>query len=181
MNRGSIGDACQIILTILVFLILLAGIWIYSFQEWGTLLALVFGWIPAVIAGVLGGLITYFCWPIVALGLVWLIASLDLGENVYSFVQGIGILIAFFLLTGWIEQKYRLFIEKHPKVRDFLRFISRIFQIILAALLFYIIPMSLIGTIFLGGSTSDDKNIIAGMLALLPIGCTVGIYASRKK
>jgi hypothetical protein len=37
------------------------AIWIYAFASWGLLLGLMFGWIPALIGGVILG----FLWPLV--------------------------------------------------------------------------------------------------------------------
>jgi len=49
------------------------GIWFYAMAQWGLLLGLIFGWIPAMIGGVMLG----FLWPlvIVALLFMWAIAS----------------------------------------------------------------------------------------------------------
>lgn len=52
---------------ILVFI----GVWIYAISEWGFLLGLIFGWIPAIIAGIIGG----FLWPLIALIILWLMVS----------------------------------------------------------------------------------------------------------
>ena len=41
-------------------------IWIYAIVEWGLLLGLVFGWIPALIGGFIVGLL----WPLVVLGIL---------------------------------------------------------------------------------------------------------------
>lgn len=38
-------------------------VWIYAISEWGLLLGLMFGWIPALIGGAIAGLL----WPIVAI------------------------------------------------------------------------------------------------------------------
>ena len=43
------------------------GIWIYSFDQWGLLFGLLFGWIPAIIGGVVIG----FAWPLIAIVLIW--------------------------------------------------------------------------------------------------------------
>ena len=50
------------IVGILVFL----GVWIYSLFTWGLLVGLLIGWLPALIAGVVCGLL----WPIVLLSLI---------------------------------------------------------------------------------------------------------------
>lgn len=51
--------------------LIFVSIWIYAISEWGLLLGLMFGWIPATIGGVVGG----FLWPIIALIIVWIIIS----------------------------------------------------------------------------------------------------------
>ncbi len=45
----------------IVGLIVFAIIWLVAITEWGFLFGIMFGWIPALIAGVVGGLI----WPLV--------------------------------------------------------------------------------------------------------------------
>jgi len=37
------------------------GVWIYAMAEWGFLIGIIFGWIPAFIAGLIGGLL----WPVI--------------------------------------------------------------------------------------------------------------------
>ncbi len=44
-------------------------IWIYAMSEWGFLLGLMFGWIPALI----GGVVLAFLWPLVVIVIVLLI------------------------------------------------------------------------------------------------------------
>ena len=44
-------------------ILIFAGTWIYAMGEWGFLWGIIFGWIPALIAGVVGG----FIWPILAI------------------------------------------------------------------------------------------------------------------
>ena len=39
------------------------GVWIYAMAEWGLLLGIMFGWIPAIIAAFVGGLL----WPLIAI------------------------------------------------------------------------------------------------------------------
>jgi hypothetical protein len=39
------------------------GIWFYALEEWGLLLGLMFGWVPATIGAGLCG----FLWPLIAL------------------------------------------------------------------------------------------------------------------
>lgn len=51
---GVIGG----IIGVLAFL----GIWIYALSEWGFLLGLMFGWIPAII----GGIVAAYIWPLLA-------------------------------------------------------------------------------------------------------------------
>lgn len=47
-------------------------IWIYAMSEWGFLLGLMFGWIPAII----GGIILAFLWPLVAFVITLIILGL---------------------------------------------------------------------------------------------------------
>ena len=56
---------------IIAGIIVFIGVWIYAISEWGFLLGLIFGWIPAIIAGVIGG----FLWPLIALIILWLVVS----------------------------------------------------------------------------------------------------------
>lgn len=43
-------------------------IWLYSFFAWGFLIGLIFGWIPALIGGLLFG----FLWPLVIIAVIFL-------------------------------------------------------------------------------------------------------------
>jgi len=43
--------------------------WIYACSTWGFLIGLMFGWIPALIAGIIGG----FLWPILMLLIIIMI------------------------------------------------------------------------------------------------------------
>lgn len=62
------------------------AIWIYSFYEWGLLLGLIFGWIPALIGGVIIGAL----WPLAAAILIWIYVSSDgAGTDVSSFLQSL--------------------------------------------------------------------------------------------
>ena len=56
-------------------LIVFLGVWLYALSEWGFLFGLIFGWIPALIAGVVMG----FLWPIVAVSVI--IIAVYLGVN----------------------------------------------------------------------------------------------------
>lgn len=47
------------------------GVWIYAMGEWGFLIGIMAGWIPAVISAV----IAYYVWPIAALILGWLLLT----------------------------------------------------------------------------------------------------------
>mgnify|MGYP006901968839 CR=1 FL=1 len=47
-------------------------IWIYAMSDWGLLLGLMFGWIPALI----GGVVLAFLWPLVILAMVGIIILL---------------------------------------------------------------------------------------------------------
>jgi hypothetical protein len=46
---------------ILTGIVIFGGVWIYAISQWGFLLGLGFGWIPALIAAYIGG----FLWPLV--------------------------------------------------------------------------------------------------------------------
>ncbi len=48
------------------------AIWLYSLAEWGFLLGLTIGWVPALI----GGTILGFLWPLVVLALIILFNNL---------------------------------------------------------------------------------------------------------
>ena len=45
------------------------GVWIYSLSEWGFLIGLMFGWIPALIAGIALG----YAWPLVVAFVIYLL------------------------------------------------------------------------------------------------------------
>lgn len=61
-----------LIIGILVFV----GVWIYAMTEWGFLMGIIFGWIPALIAGFIGGLL----WPvIIALIFIFIFATQGTG------------------------------------------------------------------------------------------------------
>ncbi len=49
------------------------AIWIYAFASWGLLLGLMFGWIPALIGGVILG----YIWPLVVLAVIGLIILIN--------------------------------------------------------------------------------------------------------
>ena len=53
---------------ILVFI----GVWIYAISQWGFLLGIMFGWIPAIIAAFVAGLL----WPLLALIVIGIIGLL---------------------------------------------------------------------------------------------------------
>ena len=50
-------------------LLIFAGVWLYSMEEWGLLTAIMFGWIPALIAAVIGGIL----WPFLVMLLILLV------------------------------------------------------------------------------------------------------------
>lgn len=62
MKDGGWYPAGAVITGFIIFV----GVWIYALTEWGLLFGLIFGWIPALIAAVIGG----FAWPLIAIGLV---------------------------------------------------------------------------------------------------------------
>jgi hypothetical protein len=63
-----------IIAAIVGFLTFLA-IWFFAIIEWGLLMGLMAGWIPAMIGGALFGLI----WPLTLLGFLWVISLISHG------------------------------------------------------------------------------------------------------
>jgi hypothetical protein len=52
---------------LLVGFLIFIGVWIYSITEWGLLIGLMIGWLPAIIAAFIGGLL----WPLVVAVLVF--------------------------------------------------------------------------------------------------------------
>jgi hypothetical protein len=52
-----------------------AAIWIYALASWGLLLGLMFGWIPALIGGVILG----YLWPLVVIAVIGLIILIKNG------------------------------------------------------------------------------------------------------
>lgn len=64
-NRNDVDYGFWAVITgILAFI----AIWIYAIIQWGLLLGLMFGWLPALIGGFVLGLL----WPLVVLLLMWL-------------------------------------------------------------------------------------------------------------
>ena len=49
------------------------AIWIYALASWGFLIGLMFGWIPALIGGVILG----YLWPLVILAVIGLIVLIN--------------------------------------------------------------------------------------------------------
>ena len=60
------GESNYWIWAFLTGVLVFVGVWIYAMSEWGFLLGIVFGWIPAIIAAFIAGLL----WPLVALAIV---------------------------------------------------------------------------------------------------------------
>lgn len=50
-------------------LLVFAGVWIYAIAQWGFLLGIMFGWIPAIIAAFIAGLL----WPLLALIILFVV------------------------------------------------------------------------------------------------------------
>jgi len=48
------------------------AIWLYALVSWGLLIGLTVGWIPAMIGGVILGLL----WPLVVIGVLWLMTQI---------------------------------------------------------------------------------------------------------
>ncbi len=64
-NRNDVDYGFWAVITgVLAFI----AIWIYAIIQWGLLLGLMFGWLPALIGGFVLGLL----WPLVVLVLLWL-------------------------------------------------------------------------------------------------------------
>lgn len=64
MNGETYG-AWAVIVGIIVFV----GVWIYAISQWGFLLGIMFGWIPAMIAAFITGLL----WPLLALIIIFIV------------------------------------------------------------------------------------------------------------
>lgn len=67
-NDGDLYLGGALISGIIVFI----AVWVYAISQWGFLLGIMFGWLPALIAGFIGGAI----WPILLLLLlvfIWMV------------------------------------------------------------------------------------------------------------
>ncbi|HEC66875.1 MAG TPA: hypothetical protein ENI23_16490 [bacterium] len=67
-NRDSFYELGVYVVGIILFI----GVWLSSMEEWGFLLGVLFGWIPALIVAVIGGIL----WPFL---LVLMIAVIFMG------------------------------------------------------------------------------------------------------
>lgn len=68
-QKHSSGDGCSMgyfIGVLIAGILIFFATWIYSFSEWGFLLGLLFGWLPATIGALIGG----FLWPLLLLLLI---------------------------------------------------------------------------------------------------------------
>jgi hypothetical protein len=67
---GPIGAICGTLTALVTFLYS----WYYAVENWGWLLGLAFGWIPAAIVALMAGAIVFFLWGLIVLGLglLWL-------------------------------------------------------------------------------------------------------------
>jgi hypothetical protein len=76
MNDGwySIGATLVGVLTFL-------GVWVYAIATWGFLLGVGFGWIPAIIAAIVAGLL----WPLLAViaGIAVIAVFLIVSNNIH--------------------------------------------------------------------------------------------------
>lgn len=55
---------------LLVGIVIFIGVWIYSITQWGFLIGITIGWLPAIIAGFIGGIL----WGLLAILFVgWII------------------------------------------------------------------------------------------------------------
>lgn len=66
-NNSEWYSTIGFIVGILTFI----GVWIYAMGQWGFLIGIMAGWIPAAIAAVIAG----FVWPLAALVLGWLLLT----------------------------------------------------------------------------------------------------------
>lgn len=66
-NLGGIHFAGFVITGLITFI----GVWIYAISEWGFLLGVSLGWVPAVIVALVGG----YLWPIFLITILILLAT----------------------------------------------------------------------------------------------------------
>ncbi len=62
---------------IITGIIIFIGVWIYAIASWGFLLGVMIGWLPAMIAGLIGGIL----WPLIILIVVGFIGLILLFSN----------------------------------------------------------------------------------------------------
>lgn len=71
-NAKRDGDESYYVLgAFLTGVAVFVGLWIYALSEWGVLLGLVFGWVPALIGGFVAGAL----WPLLVLVILFLLVS----------------------------------------------------------------------------------------------------------
>ncbi len=63
MGQGNVSSGTYLVGAWITGVIAFIVIWIYALASWGFLLGLMFGWIPALIGGLIIGLL----WPLVVL------------------------------------------------------------------------------------------------------------------
>ena len=73
-------ELVQVIVTALVVVGIFFGCWISAFNDWGWLLGLAFGWVPAALLAGVAGWITYHLWQYV-LGLFALLVLLIISSS----------------------------------------------------------------------------------------------------
>ena len=71
ITKENEGVEWYIGIAILSGIVSFACIWLYALLEWGLLLGLLFGWLPALIGGFFIGLL----WPVVVIIMFWIYKS----------------------------------------------------------------------------------------------------------
>lgn len=59
----------------LVGLVVFVGSWIYCISTYGFLLGVGLGWLPSAICAVIAGGLARFLWPLLVLGIMWLLSQ----------------------------------------------------------------------------------------------------------
>lgn len=71
-NAKREGDESYYVLgAFLTGVVVFVVLWIHALSEWGVLLGLVFGWIPALIGGFVAGAL----WPLLALVIIFMLVA----------------------------------------------------------------------------------------------------------
>lgn len=69
MSSDSSYQAGVVIVGGLTAIVVFVGAWIYCISEYGFLLGVGLGWLPAVITAIIVGALVGFLWPLIALGI----------------------------------------------------------------------------------------------------------------